>query len=103
MAKRRPLAAARDPLDLRLDDALDQPGQIVVEPGFQHRPQHFLDQVFQRPRIVAEHGMGQRIKGGFNGRYRRMRENWRRWCGAWALERRGLPEYGLALDRARRG
>ena len=57
------LAPARNALDFGLDDPLNQSRQIVVEPGFQHRPQHFLDQVFQRPRIVAEHGIGQRVEG----------------------------------------
>ena len=33
-------AAARDPLDLGLDDALDHARQVVVEPGLEHRPQH---------------------------------------------------------------
>ena len=69
------LAPARNPLDFGLDDALDQSRQIVVEPGFQHRPQHFLDQIFQRPRIVAEHGVGQRIEGGFDGRDGRARQD----------------------------
>src|ERR1700687_4113486 len=41
------LASARNAFDFRLDDALHQPWQIVVEPGFQHRPQHLLDEVFQ--------------------------------------------------------
>ena len=69
-APRDLLATARNPLDFRLDDALHQAGQIVVEPGFQHRPQHFLDEIFQRPRIVAEHGMGEGVEGGFDGRAR---------------------------------
>src|SRR5882724_3092042 len=33
-------APAGNPLDLGLDDALHQARQVVVEPGFQHRPQH---------------------------------------------------------------
>ena len=79
-------AAARNPLDFGLDDALHQPRQIVVEPGFQHRPQHFLDQIFQRPRVVAQHGIGQRIEGGFHRRHGRARQD--RLVPARRLERR---------------
>ena len=61
------LAAARDPFDFRLDDALHQSGQIIVQPGFQHRPQHLLDEIFQRPRIVAQHRMSEAVEGGFDG------------------------------------
>ncbi len=45
--------AARDALDLGAHDALDQARQVVVEPGLQHRPQHFLDQILERARVVA--------------------------------------------------
>ncbi len=55
-------AAARDTLDLGPDNPLHHVWQIVVEPGLQHRPQHFLDQVFQRAGVVAEYGVCQRIE-----------------------------------------
>ncbi len=71
----RPLAAARNPLDFGLDDALHQPRQIVVEPGFQHRAQHLLDEVLQRPCVVAEHGVGERVEGELDGRDRRRRQD----------------------------
>src|SRR6185437_6514021 len=71
----RNLAPARNPLYFGFDNALDQSGQIVVEPGFQHRPQHFLDQVFQRPRVVAEDGIGKAVEGGFDRGYRRTRQD----------------------------
>src|ERR1700730_16927500 len=73
---REPLtSSARNSFDFSLDDPLHQAGQVVVEPGFQHRPQHFLDQVFQRPRIVAEHGVGKRVEGGFDRGDRRVRQD----------------------------
>ncbi len=50
-------APARNPLDFGLDDALDHPRQVVVEPGLQHRPQHLLDQVLEGPGVAAQHGI----------------------------------------------
>ena len=80
-------APARNPLNFRFDNPLDQSGQIIVEPGFQHRPQHFLDQVFQRPRVVAEHGIGKAVEGGFDRRHRRTRQDLRRRRGAFKRRR----------------
>src|SRR5580698_3358218 len=72
----KPLASsARHPFDFSLDDPLHQAWQVVVEPGFQHRSQHFLDQVFQRPRVVAEHGVGKRMERGFDRGNRGMRQD----------------------------
>ena len=96
------LAPARNPLDFGLDDALDQPRQIVVEPGFQHRPQHLLDQILQRPRVVAEHGMGQRVEGGFDRRHRRVRQDRLPAAAVAALEGRRLVG-GRPADRPRGG
>ena len=42
--------AARDPLDLLLNLALDDRGQVVVEPLLQHRLQHLGDDVLERAR-----------------------------------------------------
>ena len=55
-------AAARDALDLSLDNTLDHARQVVVEPGLQHRPQHLLHEVFQRAGIVAQNRIGERIE-----------------------------------------
>ena len=40
--RRQAARPPRDALDLVAHDALDQARQIVVEPGLEHRPQHFL-------------------------------------------------------------
>jgi len=42
----RSAAAARDPLDLGLDQPLDHAGEILVEPGFHQRPQNLARGVF---------------------------------------------------------
>ena len=46
--------------DLGFDDPLDQIGQIVIEPGFEHWPEHLLDEVFQRAGVVAQNRVLQR-------------------------------------------
>jgi hypothetical protein len=69
-ARQWQLSPAGNPFDFGLDDPLHQGREIIIEPGFQHRTKHFLDQVFQRPRIVAEHRMGKRVERGFDGRDR---------------------------------
>ena len=51
--------AARDAFDLGAHDALDQARQIVVEPGLEHRAQHFLHQILKRARVLPEHGVRQ--------------------------------------------
>ncbi len=56
-ARRRISAPARDALDLGAHQPLDHVRQIVVEPGFQHRPQHLLDQIVERAGILRQHGM----------------------------------------------
>ena len=62
------LASARNPLDLGAHQALDHARQIVVEPGFQHRPQHFAHQVLERAGVLHQHGLGQRVEGGIDRR-----------------------------------
>ena len=61
-------APARDALDLGAHQALDHAGQIVVEPGLQHRPQHFAHQILERAGVLHQHGLRQRIEGGIDRR-----------------------------------
>ena len=42
--------AAGDPLDLGVDEPLDQGRKIVVEPRLQHGPQHLLHEILDRLR-----------------------------------------------------
>ena len=59
-------AAARDPLDLGAHQAFDHAGQIVVEPGLEHRPQHLAHQILERARVLHQHRLRQRIEGGID-------------------------------------
>ena len=59
---------ARDAFDLGAHQALDHAGQIVVEPGFEHRAEHFAHQIFQRAGVLHQHGLRQRIEGGIDRR-----------------------------------
>ena len=52
--------SARNALDLGADNLFDQAREIVIEPALQHRPQHFLDEIFQRAGVVRQHGLRQR-------------------------------------------
>ncbi len=86
--------AARDPLDLGPHDAIDHARQIVVEPGLEQRPQHLLHQILERARVLADHGLRQRIERAVHRRDgrgrdqpavergccgRRRRPRWRGW------------------------
>src|ERR1051326_1470090 len=53
---------ARDALDFGAHQPLDQARQILVEPGFEHRAEHFAHQVFQGTRVLHQDGLGQRVK-----------------------------------------
>ena len=59
-------APARNALDLGSDQPLHHAGQIIVEPGLEHRPQHFAHQILKRPRILHQHSVRQRVEGGID-------------------------------------
>ena len=59
-----PYASARNPLDLGADQALDHAREVVIEPGFQHRPEHLAHQVLQRAGVLHQHGLRQRVESG---------------------------------------
>src|ERR1700732_4403316 len=58
-----PALAARHPLDFGANEALDHDRKIVVEPCLEHGPEHFLDQIFERARVLRQHRMSQRAEG----------------------------------------
>ncbi len=61
-AGRRLASAARttgNALDLGPNEALDNGGQVFVEPAFQHRTKHFLHKVVQRTGVLREDGSGE--------------------------------------------
>ena len=57
-------ASARDPLDLGSDQPFHHARQIIVEPGLEHRSQHFAHQILERPRVLHQHRVGKRVEGG---------------------------------------
>ena len=63
--------AARDPLDFGANQALDQTGQIVVEPGFQHRAQHLPRRPLDQILVARQQGFGQSLEGGADFRVAR--------------------------------
>ena len=66
--------AARDALDLGPHQALDHARQIVVEPGLEHRPQHFAHQILERAAVLHQHRLRERVEGGIDGRGGRGRD-----------------------------
>ena len=97
--------AARDALDLGAHDALDQARQVVVEPGLEHRPQHLLHQILERARVLADHGLRQRVERAVDRRDGRGRDQpavERGCCGRRRRPRwRGWP--ARLFDNAHRG
>jgi hypothetical protein len=57
-------APVRNAFDLGADQPFDHARQIVIEPSFQHRPQHLADQVLECPGILHQEGLRQRVESG---------------------------------------
>ncbi len=65
-AERLARSSARDPFDFGAHQTLDHAGQVIVKPGFEHRPQHVPDQILERARILHQHRLRQRLEGGID-------------------------------------
>src|SRR5260221_13483689 len=59
-------AAARDPLNLGPNEALDEAWQIVVEPALEHRSEHFAHQAFDHLGTLHRNGRGEGVEGSRN-------------------------------------
>ena len=66
----RSAPAAGNPLNLVLDDALDERRQIVVEPVLEHRLQHLGYQILKRSGILRQDGVRKRAERPRHGRIR---------------------------------
>ena len=64
----------RDPLDLSPHQPLDHARQVVVEPGLEHRPQHFAHEVLEGAAVLHQHRLRQRVEGGIDRRGGRGRD-----------------------------
>ncbi|CAH1679341.1 hypothetical protein BOSEA31B_14832 [Hyphomicrobiales bacterium] len=89
-------AAARHALDLGADQALDHGRQIIVEPRFQHRLQHVLDQILEGPGIVAEDGACKLSESARHRRTRLIRQQARH------IDGRGTGRRRAGLDGSNR-
>src|ERR1039458_5904098 len=64
----------RHAFDLGPHDAIDHAGQVIVEPGLEQRAQHLLHQILERARVLADHGLRQRIERAVHRRHGRGRD-----------------------------